>query len=74
MSIQENSKDYSDLKMAVELLESPSIIARISNVIGSPIEGVTKRLPMLLYGVLIMNQVNQLLPSFTSFMLPYQEL
>ena len=45
MSIQENSKDYSDLKMAVELLESPSIIARISNVIGSPIEGVTKRLP-----------------------------
>jgi hypothetical protein len=45
VSIQEDPKDYNDLKIAVELLESPSIIAKISNIIGSPIEGAVKSLP-----------------------------
>ena len=45
MDIKENPKDYKDLKMAVNLLESPTITARISNLIGSPIEGAVKSLP-----------------------------
>lgn len=45
MSIQENQQDYNDLKAAVELLESPSIIVQISNILGSPVEGMVKILP-----------------------------
>ncbi|MCQ9616019.1 EcsC family protein [Paenalcaligenes niemegkensis] len=45
MSIHDDPKDYSDLKLAVKLLEAPSITARLSNIIGSPIEGAVKRLP-----------------------------
>jgi EcsC protein family len=44
-SIRENDKDYGDLKKAVALLQSPSVIARISNLIGSPLESATKKLP-----------------------------
>ena len=40
-----NAKDYADLKKAVELLETPSITAQISNLIGSPIEFVVTKLP-----------------------------
>lgn len=45
MSIQIEPSDYNDLKKAVALLESPSVIARISNIIGSPLEGAVKSLP-----------------------------
>lgn len=45
MTIKENDQDYRDLKMAVHLLESPSITAKISNLIGSPIEGLVEKLP-----------------------------
>lgn len=46
MSIQEDPKDHNDLKMAVELLESPSITAKISDILGSPIEEAVKHLPV----------------------------
>ena len=45
MKIKDNAKDYADLKKAVELLETPSITAQISNLIGSPIEFVVAKLP-----------------------------
>lgn len=45
VSIQENQQDYNDLAAAVELLESPSVIAKISNIIGYPIGGAAKILP-----------------------------
>ncbi len=45
MAAFDNAKDYADLKAAVSLLESVSIIARLSNLIGSPIEGAVKMLP-----------------------------
>jgi hypothetical protein len=45
MNIIDNKKDYADLKRAVELLESPSITAQISNLIGSPIEFLVAKLP-----------------------------
>lgn len=37
--------DTDDLRRAVALLESPSIAMRIANVVGSPVEGLVKRLP-----------------------------
>ena len=37
--------DLADLKAAVELLEAPSITARLSHLIGSPIEAGVKMLP-----------------------------
>lgn len=43
--IEKNSKDYEDLKKAVNLLETPSITAKIANLIGTPIESVLKYLP-----------------------------
>jgi hypothetical protein len=43
--IDRASKDYEDLKIAVNLLESPSITAKIASVIGSPIEAGLKKLP-----------------------------
>lgn len=45
MSIRDNLDDYKDLKQAVDLLESPSLTARLSGLIGSPIEGAVKALP-----------------------------
>jgi len=45
MNIKDNKKDYADLKKAVELLESPSLTAQISNLIGSPIEFLVAKLP-----------------------------
>jgi uncharacterized protein (DUF697 family) len=44
-SIRENDKDYGDLKKAVALLQSPSLVARASNLIGSPLEAAIKKLP-----------------------------
>lgn len=45
MSIKDNPQDYGDLKRAVGLLESPSLTARLSGVLGSPIESAVKALP-----------------------------
>lgn len=45
MNIQDNPQDYRDLKRAVGLLESPSLTARLSGLLGSPIEGAVKALP-----------------------------
>jgi hypothetical protein len=38
-------KDYNDLRMAVNLLEKPSLSIRLVNLLGYPIEGVIKALP-----------------------------
>jgi len=45
VSIRDNPEDYQDLKRAVALLESPSLTARLSGIIGSPIESAVKALP-----------------------------
>lgn len=45
MSITENTKDYEDLKRAVCLLQSPSIVAKMSNLLGAPVESLVKNLP-----------------------------
>lgn len=45
VSIRGNPEDYQDLKRAVGLLESPSLTARLSGMIGSPIESAVKALP-----------------------------
>ena len=45
MSIRDNPEDYQELKRAVGLLESPSLTARLSGMIGSPIESAVKALP-----------------------------
>lgn len=45
MKIKDNKRDHADLKKAVELLETPSITAQISNLIGTPIELVVAKLP-----------------------------
>ncbi|WP_300240061.1 EcsC family protein [Pseudomonas sp.] len=45
MNIKDNPQDYGDLKRAVSLLESPSLTARLSGVLGSPIESAVKALP-----------------------------
>ncbi|WOE81992.1 EcsC family protein [Pseudomonas protegens] len=45
MNIKDNPQDYGDLKRAVGLLESPSLTARLSGVLGSPIESTVKALP-----------------------------
>ena len=39
------TNDIRDLKKAVELLESPSIIARLAQMVGSPLESTVKKLP-----------------------------
>lgn len=43
--IQLTPADYNDLKTALKLLESPTITARISNLIGTPLELAVKKLP-----------------------------
>ena len=45
MDIRNHPEDYAALKKAVDLLTSPSVTARLSNLVGSPIEGAVKRLP-----------------------------
>lgn len=45
VSIKDSPEDYQDLKRAVSLLESPSLTARLSGVLGSPIESAVKALP-----------------------------
>lgn len=45
MNIEENQDDYDDLKRAVALLESPSITARISALIGMPVKALADALP-----------------------------
>jgi hypothetical protein len=43
--IQDSEKDFADLKMAVKLLQSPSLTAKISNFVGSPLESLISKLP-----------------------------
>ena len=43
--IKDNQKDYQDLKKAVDILQSPTITAKISDLIGSPIEKLVNSLP-----------------------------
>ncbi len=40
-----NEKDLQDLKSAVERLENPGLIAKVSDVVGTPIEFVLRKLP-----------------------------
>ncbi len=40
-----NSTDLDDLKSAVGLLENPGLIAKVSDVVGTPVEYVLKTLP-----------------------------
>ena len=44
MAIQ--GKDYDDLKRAVELLEFPSFISKITNFVGKPVEKIIDKLPV----------------------------
>ncbi len=44
-SILPTSQDWRDLERAVELLESPTLTAKMANLIGSPLEFAVKRLP-----------------------------
>lgn len=44
-SILPTSQDWRDLKRAVDLLESPTLTAKMANLIGSPLEFAVKRLP-----------------------------
>jgi hypothetical protein len=45
MNIKDSPEDYQDLKRAVRLLEAPSLAARLSGLLGSPIESAVKALP-----------------------------
>lgn len=44
-SILPTSQDWHDLQRAVDLLESPTLTAKMANLIGSPLEFAVKRLP-----------------------------
>ncbi len=44
-SILPTSQDWRDLQRAVNLLESPTLTAKMANLIGSPLEFAVKRLP-----------------------------
>lgn len=43
--MQLTPNDYNDLKTALKLLESPTITARSSNLVGTPLELAVKKLP-----------------------------
>jgi hypothetical protein len=43
--IETNTRDYADLKRAVYLLESPSLTAKLTDLLGSPVEWAVKKLP-----------------------------
>jgi len=45
MDIKQSKEDFADLKKAYNLLESPSLTAQLSNLIGSPIEFAVAKLP-----------------------------
>lgn len=45
VSIPTTSQDWADLQRAVALLESPTLTAKMANLIGSPLEFAVKRLP-----------------------------
>lgn len=45
MPIQDSPQDLADLQRAVALLESPTITARLANLVGSPLELALKKLP-----------------------------
>ena len=45
MEIAVGSKDYDDLKVAVGLLEAPTITDKMARIIGNPIEFALKKLP-----------------------------
>ena len=45
MQLQDASEDLADLRRAVTLLESPSITAKLANLVGSPLELALKKLP-----------------------------
>lgn len=44
-SLKAESRDYADLKRAVQLLESPSLTAMISDLLGTPAAWLVKKLP-----------------------------
>lgn len=43
--IAPTSRDWADLERAVQLLESPTLTAKMANLIGSPLEFAVKKLP-----------------------------
>lgn len=45
MPLQAPSEDFTDLQRAVALLESPTITAKLANLVGSPLELALKKLP-----------------------------
>ncbi|MEI2415352.1 EcsC family protein [Orrella sp. JC864] len=45
MTIQDSPQDLADLRRAVALLESPTITARLANLVGSPLELALKKMP-----------------------------
>lgn len=45
MDIRDNTEDHSALKLAVDLLESPSLLAKLSGFVSTPIEALMKVLP-----------------------------
>ncbi|WP_221000944.1 hypothetical protein, partial [Klebsiella oxytoca] len=52
MNVDFEPDDYDNLKKAVAILESPPIIARLSNMLGSPLEAAVKKLPPSVSGKL----------------------
>lgn len=45
MDIRNSPQDFADLQRAVELLEAPTLTARMANLVGSPLEFAVKKLP-----------------------------
>lgn len=43
--IEDDVKDFADLKKAVKLLETPCLTAQITSLLGSPVEFLVKKLP-----------------------------
>ncbi len=45
LRLQDNPRDLADLQRAVALLEAPTLTARMSNLVGSPLEFAVRKLP-----------------------------
>lgn len=45
MDIRNSPHDFADLQRAVELLEAPTLTARMANLVGSPLEFAVRKLP-----------------------------
>jgi len=45
LRLQDNPRDLADLQRAVSLLEAPTLTARMSNLVGSPLEFAVRKLP-----------------------------